>query len=121
MNPRNKRLLEVLVIRDRVFVNELRKLIGAFNPAQNAHELRRAGWKINTGRGVAKDRDGKTCRPGFYWMEPHEQARVIEFLKGADRAAGTAPSANDNPELHNSESPDTIDDSIGGKNDNLLS
>jgi hypothetical protein len=59
MNPRNKRLLEVLSNRDRVFVSELRKLIGALNPAQNAHELRQVGWKIRTGRIATKDRDGE--------------------------------------------------------------
>ncbi len=120
MNPRNKRLLEVLSKRDRVFVSELRNLIGALNPAQNTHELRRAGWKINTGRTVIKDRDGKVCHRGFYSLESDEKAKVREFLQGADRAAGTAPSASDNSELLNPKSSDKPNDSIGGENDNLL-
>lgn len=121
MNPRNKRLLEVLAKRDRVFVSELRKLIGALNPAQNTHELRQAGWKIHTGRIVTKDRDGRVCHPGFYSLEPDEQTRAGEFLLKADRAAGTAPSAVDNSELQNPESSlGKANNNIGGGNDNLL-
>lgn len=120
MNPRNKRLLEVLSKRDRVFVSELRKLIGALNPAQNTHDLRQAGWKIHTGRVITKDRDGRVCHPGFYLLEADEKARALEFLQKADGAAGTAPSAGDNSKHLNSKSSDKANDSIGGENDNLL-
>lgn len=50
MNPRNKRLLQCLIEDEKVFVKDLRKRIGALNPAQNTFLLRREGWKIQTGK-----------------------------------------------------------------------
>lgn len=121
MNPRDRRLLKCLVEMDRVFVRDLRALIGALNPAQNALSLRKAGWNIKTEKASMRDRDGKLCYPGFYWIGPGEKAKALEFLQRADRAAGTAPSVNDNPELHNYDSSDKANNNTGGNNDNLLS
>jgi hypothetical protein len=61
---------------------------------------------------------GRVCQPGFYSLEPDEQARASEFLQKADRAAGTAPSAGDNSERLNPKSSDKTNSNIGGKNGN---
>ena len=92
MTPRNRRLLGALVTHEKVFVSELRTMVGALNPAQNVLSLRQLGWHIHTGRISVKDRDGNLCRPGFYRLEPKEKERAIAFLKEADGTATTVPS-----------------------------
>ena len=116
MSPRNKRLLQCLVDKERVFVRDLRSLIGALNPAQNALSLRKSGWNIQTDYIAVRDRDGKVCRPGYYWMETSERERAYEFLKVAERAGGAAPSACDDLKCDDSQS-SVSDNSKGGKND----
>lgn len=116
MNPRDRRLLRCLVDNERVFVRELRSMIGALNPAQNAHSLRRKGWDIQTGYVTVPDRDGKACRPGYYWLEMSEKERASEFLKIAERAGGSAPSAGDDFKLGDSQSSETYGNK-GGEND----
>lgn len=116
MTPREMRLLKCLASSDKVFVRELRSLIGALNPAQNAMSLRKQGWRIHTGYVVVHDRDDVPCRPGFYWMEASEQARAQEFLEKTDRAAATAPTAR----RHFNDKISDLDCSTGGENDNLL-
>jgi len=81
MNPREKRFLKYLIENDKIMVKDLRELIGALNPAQIASALREQGWKINTGYIKVKDRDGKTCRPGYYWMPDSERIIANKFLK----------------------------------------
>lgn len=116
MSPRNRRLLLCLVERERVFVRELRSLIGALNPAQNALSLRRGGWNIQTDYTTVRDRDGKVCRPGYYWLETSERERACQFLKKAERAGGAAPSAGDDIKLSDSQSSES-NDNKGGEND----
>lgn len=115
MTPRNKRLLELLAKRDKVFVAELRPLIGALNPAQNALKLRQQGWDIKMDRTSIRDRDGKLCSPGYYWFEISEKNRAQEYLRKTDKAAATAQSANDDPKLNKSESSVKADSSLKGR------
>jgi hypothetical protein len=91
IHPRQKRLIELLIDRDRVFVRDLRNLIGAENPAQITMTLRRKGWNIKTDFIQVFDRDGNPCRAGYYWMETDEQKKAIEFLNKNEGAATSAP------------------------------
>ncbi|MGD2169930.1 MAG: hypothetical protein PVI40_06795 [Chlamydiota bacterium] len=122
MTPREERLLRQLADKDKIFVKDLRALIGALNPAQIASNLRKQGWKIHTDYITMYDRDRNLCRPGYYWMDASERDRACTFLIKVEGAAGTAPSTDDNLELQNLKSSDNNDDNIiGGENDNLLS
>ena len=104
MSPREKRLLRCLLEKEKVFVKDLRSLIGSMNPAHNALCLRKMGWKIDTSYIAFHDRDGVPCRPGFYSMDISERERAREFLEKTDGAAVTAPSANEDSEHHDSKS-----------------
>jgi len=93
MTPRNRRLLEALVVHDKISVSELRFIIGALNPAQNVLSLRQNGWRVLTGRIETLDRDGKSCHPGFYYFDVKERERAIAFLKEADGTGRAIPKA----------------------------
>lgn len=90
MSPREKRLLNELVQNQNVSVKDLRQRIGALNPAQIKLMLVRRGWVIHTDYSAVFNRDGNLCRPGYYWMAPHEKERARRFLEEANRAAGPA-------------------------------
>ena len=96
MKPRDRRFLECLVKEEKVLVSELRSKIGSLNPAQNAFSLRKQGWDIRTGRISVRDRDGAVCHPGYYWLEPEEKKKALEYLKRTTGTADTAPAAEDN-------------------------
>ena len=116
MNPREKRLLEVLVNCDHIEVRDLRELIGALNPAQLVFQLRKDGWAIQTGWLTVHDRDGELRHPGFYFLEPEERCRAIEFLERAGGAGVSAPQTSENTS-NASEETFNNDDSKGGEND----
>lgn len=94
MTPREVRLLNQLVINEKVFVKDLRARIGALNPPQIALQVRRKGWGVKTGRITVFDRDGNLCHPGYYYFEPQERERAHMFLMEAGRAAATAQTGN---------------------------
>jgi hypothetical protein len=112
MNSRQVRLLKVLSEREKVFVKDLRPLIGALNPAQVAFTLRKKGWTIQTGFISMLDRDGSLCHPGYYWLDSKERERAREVLERASGAVAAAPSAD----VENSGSPTSENDhSKGGE------
>lgn len=96
MKPREKRFLQALLEKDKVFVMELRNIVGALNPAQVAFTLRQKGWNIQTKFVTMRDRDGLVCHPGFYWLEDKEKERVRQFLEETNGAVAPAPSENEN-------------------------
>jgi hypothetical protein len=95
MSPREIRLLRCLIKGDRVFIRDLRELIGAQNPAQIKFSLKKQGWAIQVDFIETRDRDDKTCRSGCYWMDLAEKERATRFLEDAKQAAATARSAKD--------------------------
>jgi len=119
MNSRCKRALQYLTQVDRVFVRDLRQIIGASNPAQNIFLLRKLGWNIRTGKINMTDRDGSKCHPGYYWLNDEEKFRAIDFLQKANEAATTAPKAKDTSNCPG-ENPSSYDNTGGEKNDHLL-
>jgi hypothetical protein len=102
MGPRELRLLKELVEHDRVFVRDLRKSVGALNPAQIAFCLRKQGWVINTDFITTRDRDGMICHPGYYWLDDKEKQRAEEELRKAG-AVGPAPTEGKCSELSDSQ------------------
>ncbi len=107
-SPRQRRALEVLLAHpEGVACKDLGRLIGAINSNQVILELRRQGMQdgIDTEYFVARDRDGKKCRPGMYkipverrnWVQqvlnenatrtvaPDRMATVIESLRNGSR------------------------------------
>jgi hypothetical protein len=94
MRPRERRFLKALLEKDKVFVRDLRTIVGAQNPAQVAFNLRQKGWNIQTKFISMHDRDGCICHPGFYWLNEEEKERVRRFLEETSGADNAAPPAN---------------------------
>lgn len=113
LSPREKRLLKELSLHERVSVRDLRSTIGALNPCQIALQLRRKGWKIDTGYMTVVDRDGKECRPGYYEMCFDERNRARDYLARADGAAATAQTGQISEQQHSKD--DLDQNSKGGK------
>ncbi len=91
MSPRQIRLLRELLEHDKVFVRDLRKSIGALNPAQITFSLRRQGWNIQTDFIAVQDRDGVICHPGYYWLDNKEKEKVRDFLKKTNGEVRASP------------------------------
>ncbi|NGX51768.1 MAG: hypothetical protein KR126chlam5_00051 [Candidatus Anoxychlamydiales bacterium] len=92
LSPREKRLIQVLLKETKVYVKDLRQHIGAQNPAQIKFQLKKKGFNIYTGFDDVHDRDGKSCKAGYYWLDDVEKQRIYEFLKKNDEAATTTSS-----------------------------
>lgn len=107
MRPREKRFLKALLEKDRVFVKDLRTIVGALNPAQVAFTLRQQGWNIQTKFVTMKDRDGLVCHPGFYWLDDTEKERAKRLLEETCGADNAAPSADGNPKCSDSQISDS--------------
>ena len=99
MNPREKRLLKILIERDKVFIRDLRELIGSQNPAQIKFQLKNCGWQIHTDFIPVKDRDGELCPASFYWIDEKEKQKAIECLK-IDEAGAAASSIKNNEKFN---------------------
>lgn len=96
MRPREKRFLKALLEKDKVFVRDLRTIVGAQNPAQVAFTVRRKGWNIQTKFISMQDRDVCICHPGFYWLNDDEKERVKQLLEETSGADNAAPPGNGN-------------------------
>lgn len=77
---RHRRFLQTLV-GGKTSIYQLRKLVGAMNVPQIAYELRGLNWEICTERVSMKDRDGKICRPGNYFLTENTKLLAEEALK----------------------------------------
>ena len=116
MTPRQIRLLKELSSNEKVYVKDLRKCIGAQNPAQVAFSLRQQGWDISTGFITMLDRDGSICHPGYYWLSDVEREKAIKFLKEVSGAEETAPLTDDTLERLDPQLSEN-NNSIGGEYD----
>jgi len=96
MSGREKRFLKALLEKNKVFVKDLRTIVGALNPAQIAFTLRQKGWNIQTKFITMRDRDGLICHPGYYWLDDQEKERVRRLFEEAIGAVVPAPSENEN-------------------------
>lgn len=82
--PRQKRALEALLNHPAgISCYALGQFIGALNPRQTVMELRKLNFLglIVTRRFSVKDRDGRNCFPGEYYMPLEYHASVREALK----------------------------------------
>jgi len=93
--PRQKRAIEALQENQMINVKDLGALIGACNPAQVIRELRLQGFSeiIQTHRMVMKDRDGKICYPGVYYIPDALKAQASKALKKYATSTGTTVKA----------------------------
>ncbi len=82
-SQRQKRAINVLIDKASIEVKDLGILIGALNPRQIIFELRQLGFEniIKTQFFEKKDRDGKRCRPGRYFIPPEFKPIVQAFLE----------------------------------------
>lgn len=80
--PRQKRALEGLLERP-IRVSDMSNVASALNPRQVILELRRQGFYgiIITRRFNYRDRDGKICRPGEYFIPEQLKPLVREALE----------------------------------------
>lgn len=95
-SSRQMRALENLLVKGSYTVSEASKIIGAANPRQSIMELRRQGFGelIKTRRFPVKDRDGKDCYPGEYYLPPEYRPLVERVLKDYQNRSSTTGEGN---------------------------
>lgn len=113
--PREIRFLQELIEHEKVFVRDLRRPVGALNPAQIAFSLRKRGWDILTGFVNMLDRDGKACRPGYYQLEGKEKERARQYLESIRGTCGSVPLTGDDVKLSTAQRSSDQDDSRRGE------
>lgn len=88
--PRQERAVHLLLQRDGIPIKDIGLLVGALNPRQVISELRGQGFYgiILTRRYTVIDRDGKTCKPGEYYIPDSKKRIVAEALKQKDNLMG---------------------------------
>jgi hypothetical protein len=81
--PRQARLVEALLNNHEVGVKDISSAIGSLNPPDVVMQLRRQGFGdiIKTRRFEVKDRDGKLCKPGLYYVDPGDRGKLEEALE----------------------------------------
>ena len=93
--PRQERLIRALLEHDKISANALRDVAGASNISQAVVDLRSLGWVIlgwviNMKRISIKDRDGKPCKPGRYFLSKEMRRRAEQALREySTRSAAT--------------------------------
>ena len=80
-NPREVRLLRILLERGEVSRHALDPAIGAENSPDVVFRLRRKGFEIPCERRKFIDRDGKTVRIGIYSMTPNDRQKAVAGLE----------------------------------------
>lgn len=81
-SPRHLRALGALLSRGLLSREELDRIAGCSNFPGIAFSLRGKGFDLPCERETRVDRDGRTCRPGFYRLSPTDRAKARELLKG---------------------------------------
>lgn len=80
-NPRHLRALIELMRGVDVRRERLDAVAGCSNGLELVAELRRRGLHIPCDRSLAsKDRDGKPCWPGVYWLTSDDFKKISEWL-----------------------------------------
>lgn len=79
-NLRHLRAISALMHRP-VTREELDSITGAANGPDLVAQLRRRGLQAPCKRIVFIDRDGKTCRPGVYFLTLRDRALISTWLK----------------------------------------
>ncbi len=79
-NPRERRLLAVLLQRGETSRHDLDGLIGAENSPDVVFRLRNRGFEIPCERREMIDRDGHKVRIGFYSLSAADRPKAIAAL-----------------------------------------
>jgi len=82
-SPRHVRALGALLSRGLLSREDLDGIAGCANFPGIAFALRGKGFDLPCERVPRLDRDGRTCRPGFYRLSPTDRAKARELLRGA--------------------------------------
>lgn len=81
LNPRHLRALIELMRGVDVRRERLDAIAGCSNGPELVAELRRRGLHIPCDRSLASvDRDGKSCRPGLYWLTAKDFRKIDRWL-----------------------------------------
>lgn len=80
-NPRHLRVLAALRRRSMTRTH-VDAEAGAANGPDLIAELRRRGMEIPCERIEALDRDGKSCRPGVYYLTDADRRKLDRWLRG---------------------------------------
>ena len=82
-NNRQERALDALLRNEAVTRKDLNAIAGALNAPETISQLRKQGFRgiILTRRFMVKDRDGKNCNPGEYYIEPAMKPFVARILQ----------------------------------------
>ncbi|WP_310460684.1 hypothetical protein [Sphaerotilus sp.] len=82
-SPRHLRALGALLNRGLLSREELDRIAGCSNFPGIVFSLRGKGFDLPCERETLVDRDGRTCRPGFYRLSPTDRTKARELLKGS--------------------------------------
>lgn len=82
-NPRRIRALIALVFRDYVSRENLDKLAGCTNSPDLVSRLRKDGVDVQMREVHTKDRDGRSCWFGEYFLMPEVKRAIREWLEVA--------------------------------------
>lgn len=82
LTPRETRFLNYLLIRPHTR-DELGSLVGSLNIPDVKLRIISKGIDIVCKRKPMKDRDGRTVRPGTYYLPEYERERVRKLLEAA--------------------------------------
>ena len=78
-NPRHLRAVHAL-LAGPVLREELDRIVGTSNSPQAIARLRELGLDAPCERLTVEDRDGKTCRPGRYFLTSRDRAKLQRWL-----------------------------------------
>jgi hypothetical protein len=82
LSSRQRRALVALATNDGQSVRQLRDVVGMNNVPALMARLRRKGWRWTCELIEVTDRDGRTCRPGNYRLDPEHRKLAAEMLGG---------------------------------------
>jgi hypothetical protein len=104
--PRQYRFLSLLLQYGELSTKQMRDLVGALNLPEVKRSLKVLGWVIHCHRESFIDRDGKHCRPGYYWLDDEEKKRAHIALGVCKEEWEAATSHSNKPDSSQSQQDD---------------
>lgn len=85
--PREYRFVKALLEHGLVSRHDMDGISGAENSPEVKRNLLERGWPIGCKRFTIIDRDGKTCRPGYYYLDDELLDEAVDAIEKWDAAA----------------------------------